>query len=344
MDVLAAALPILVVLVAMVAVRWTAARAGLVGLAITLVLAVTTFGLGTDVLPDVGVAGAVGGALLEAVFTAVVILWIVVPALAIHNLQLRTGGTEVLRGALARLSRDPRVTALLVAWTFALFMEGAAGFGASVALAAPFLVSAGFSRVAAVTAALIGHSVGVSFGAVGTPVLPQITATGLSGLELSRAAGTYHALLGWLPLLVVVWLVTRMATAEGWEGLAPRRTVAMLTAVAAAGFLLPYAGLALAVGPELPTLGGALVGGGLLIAVLVVGRRRGLVPVPTAAPAGAPAPGTPAGSLARPVDDVAAPTSGRARALGGAPYLVLVGVVLVTRLVAPLQHALRSGW
>ncbi|WP_370327483.1 L-lactate permease, partial [Euzebya sp.] len=94
--------------------------------------------------------------------------------------------------------------------------------------------------------------------------------------------------------------------------------------------------------PELPPLGGALRGGGLRSAGLGVGRRRGLVPGPTAAPAGAPAPGTPAGSLARPVDDVAAPPAGRALALAGAPYLVLVGVVLVTRLVPPVQDALRS--
>jgi lactate permease len=85
-------------------------------------------------------------------------------------------------------------------------MEGAAGFGASVALAAPFLVAAGFTPVAAVTITLVGHVVGVSFGAVGTPIVPQVAATGLTGLEIARATGIYHSLLGWLPLAVMVLL------------------------------------------------------------------------------------------------------------------------------------------
>jgi hypothetical protein len=94
---------------------------------------------------------------------------------------------DVLRLAMGRLSGDPRIVALLVAWFFVLFVEGAAGFGTSVALAAPFLVSAGFKRVEAVAIALVGHAVGVSFGAVGTPILPQIAVTPYTGLELAGA-------------------------------------------------------------------------------------------------------------------------------------------------------------
>lgn len=167
-----AALPIAVILLLMIGVRWSAARAGSVGLLVALWVAWFGFGLGTTVMPELGVARTTGGALAEALFLALTILWIIFPALCIHELQVRTGGMDVLQQAMGRVSGDPRIVALLVAWFFVLFVEGAAGFGTSVALAAPFLVSAGFGRVTAVSISLIGHAVGVSFGAVGTPVLP----------------------------------------------------------------------------------------------------------------------------------------------------------------------------
>ena len=96
-----AVLPILTILVLMLGVGWSASRAGVAGL------------------------------VAEAGFTAVTILWIIGPALGIYELQVRSGGTEVLRQALGRLTPDPRILALLIAWFFALFMEGAAGFGTS---------------------------------------------------------------------------------------------------------------------------------------------------------------------------------------------------------------------
>lgn len=128
---------------------------------------------------------------MEAAFITATILWIIGPAICLYNLQKLTGGIDVLSEALGRLSTDRRLAALLVAWFFALFMEGAAGFGTPIALAAPFLVSAGFKPVEAVVLALVGHAVGVSFGAVGTPVIPQVQASDLSALELARATGIY---------------------------------------------------------------------------------------------------------------------------------------------------------
>jgi lactate permease len=108
-----AALPIARILVLMVGARWSAARAGVVGVVVTAILAVAAFGYGTESLGDVGVTGALGGALAESVFTAVTILWIIGPALGIHHLQSRTGGTDVLRLALGR--RRPRPARLAAA-------------------------------------------------------------------------------------------------------------------------------------------------------------------------------------------------------------------------------------
>lgn len=308
-----AALPILVVLVMMIGLHASAARAGSAGLAAAVIIALSAFGLGSTVLPQAGIAGSLGGAMAEAAFTALTILWIIFPALCIHEMQMRTGGMDILRQAMGRISGDPRILALLIAWFFVLFVEGAAGFGTSVALAAPFLVSAGFGRVAAVSIALIGHAVGVSFGAVGTPLLPQIAGSGLPGLALAGATATYHVLLGWLMPLVVMLLATRalpgiarMAPAWGWA------------LFAALCFLLPYYLLARFVGPELPTLAGALLGGALFVAALRIGHRA-----PAAAPS---APGVGAAAVLK----------------AGAPYLLLIMLVLLTRLVPALKAQLGS--
>ncbi|NJM05619.1 L-lactate permease [Candidatus Gracilibacteria bacterium] len=170
---LLALVPLGVVLVLMLVWRWPAANAGLAGLAAALGLAWFVFGFGTSVYPELGVARATGGALAEATVTALTILWIIVPALLLYQLQLGSGAIDVLRSALGSVSDDTRIIAILVAWFFALFLEGAAGFGTSIALTAPFLIGFGFTPVEALSATLIGHSVGVSFGAVGTPVFAQ---------------------------------------------------------------------------------------------------------------------------------------------------------------------------
>jgi lactate permease len=322
---LAAVLPILVILGLMLGLRWSAARAGVVGLIVTAAVAVWVFDFPAGLEPAVGLAVGLAtgfaGVAAEAGFTSITILWIIGPALGIFELQSRTGANEVLRDALAQLTPDPKLLALLVAWFFALFMEGAAGFGTSVALAAPFLVSAGFTPMTAVVAAMIGHSVGVSFGAVGTPVIPQVAATDLTALEIAQATGLYHSLLGWIPLVAVMLVVVR---ATGREHIRPAAVITW-TAAAGVAFLLPFTLLSQLVGPELPTLGGALFGAMIFVGLLLVARRTAL-PLPM------------------PVDDeprdLDTPPGALLRA--GSPYLVLVALVLVTRLITPLRELLQG--
>ncbi|MFO7687003.1 MAG: L-lactate permease [Desulfobacterales bacterium] len=185
-------LPILTLLIIMLVLRWFAARAGVISLFVTILVAWLGFGYGSDVYANMGILGAIGGAFSEAVFTAGTILWIIFPALSIHHFQFQTGAIQTVKAKTASLSEDPRIIALLIFWFFALFGEGLAGFGTPVALTAPFLVAIGFRPVDSVTVALMRHSVGASFGAVGTPILPQIASTGFDGLQLARATGFYH--------------------------------------------------------------------------------------------------------------------------------------------------------
>jgi lactate permease len=301
-----AALPIGLVIVTMVLLRWRAAYAGLLGLAAALLLAIGVFGLGGEPPSYPGAFNAVGGATLEALFTTAIILWIIFPALCIYEMQSRTGAFEVMRGGLAQLSDDRRVQVLLMGWFFGLFLEGVAGFGAPVALAAPILVGLGFPPIKAVVLALIGHAAGVSFGAVGAPVLPQMAATGLSGVELARPAALLHALLGWL----LVGALFVMAD----PGQRPRLADVRWPALAAILFIAPFLALAWWTGPELPTVGGAVVGGALF--AIVVARTR----------AGAGQEGPRAGAMAK----------------AALPYLVLVALILATRMIWPLREALQQ--
>lgn len=319
-----AALPIAVILLLMLGLRWSAARAGSVGMAVALLLAWFAYGLGTERMPELGRVASAAGAMAEAAFTAATILWIIFPALCIHELQTRTGGLDVLKQAMGKVAGDPRILALLVAWFFVLFVEGAAGFGTSAALAAPFLVSAGFTRVAAVSIAMIGHAVGVSFGAVGTPVLPQLAASTYSPIEIAAATANYHVLLGWMVAPVVMWMAAR-AMPGG-----PGRPFWIWSALAAVSFLVPYYLLARFVGPELPTLAGALLGAVIFVVVLKLRSHKVNASQPSL------------GQTNTVVSDHNA-SHGMGRLLqAAAPYLVLIVLVVLTRLIPSLQEALRT--
>lgn len=313
MDAIWAAAPILVVLGLMVGAQWPAARAGAVGAVVALAVAILAFDFG-GAGDRFGATSGIVGVLAEACFIAATIAGIIGPALGIHHLQERTGATLRLRTALGRLHPDPRVGALVIAWFFSLFLEGAAGFGTPVALAAPFLVAAGFSPVAAVSAALVGHAVGVSFGAVGTPVAAQLAIVDLGALDLSRATVVFHLVLGWILMIALLSIIGRVHHRDGppWRwGL-----------VAAISFFVPFGAIAWFIGPELPTLGGALIG---VITFGVIAARS-----------------DDAAGRDADRDDADPASDGMSVVRAASPYLVLVTLVLATRLVPGLRDRLEQ--
>jgi len=312
---LLALLPILLILVLMIGRRWSAASAGALGFMLTAGIAVVVFGFGLTTHTDLNPGYAIGGALTEALFMAAAILWIILPALCIFELQHRTGAFDVIREGLTYLSTDRRISALLVGWFFALFMEGAAGFGTPVALAAPILVGLGFAPVQAVTMVLIGHAAGVSFGAVGTPILAQVAATAFTGIELARGTGVMHAALGTI-LLIFLYKIAGEGAPLPVHG---RSSQWGWMCVAAPCFLLPFLLFAMFIGPELPTLAGALVGGGIFIWMLRWKQRAKESKV---------------GKTKRGI--------GAAMWRASLPYVVLLALVLATRLITPLQQILQG--
>lgn len=298
MPVLLAALPLVCVLIGMAVLHTSAVIAGLAGFAIAAGLALFgPFNLADAVNLPLGPAAA--GTLAEAAHSTITILWIVFPALALYAYQSHVGAIDRIRDALAGLTDNRRIQALLIAWFFGLFIEGAAGFGTPVALAAPLLLGIGYSPVRAVTLALLGHAAGVSFGAVGTPTLAQLELTGLGAEALAGHVALLHACLGWILLFAMVRLaddgpITRAEL--GW------------TLLAGACFFVPFLALAFLAGPELPSLAGALIGTTVFVTLL---RRRG---------------------TDKPIDL-------RSLTADLTPYLIIVALVLATRLVEPLRAA-----
>ncbi|MVT27058.1 L-lactate permease [Nesterenkonia alkaliphila] len=336
MTALLAALPVLAVLLLMTVFSWSAARAGIVAAVLSVVLAVAVFDLGGEA-DGFGAVDGILGVVGEAGFISALIIGIIGPALGIHHLQQHTGAAQSLRAFLARVDPDPRIGALLVAWFFTLFLEGAAGFGTPVALAAPFLVALGLSPLRAVTAALAGHIAGVSFGAIGTPVLAQSALIDADPATVAQATAPYHMLLGAGLVAVVVVLIGQSLGPQNPDrqgtgpagGSGSSRGLWRWGALAAASFLLPYGVIATYLGPELPTLGGSVVGAGIFMTVLVMTRRaQHRLQEPSTGPT------TP----------TVAPSNTYQMPLirAGAPYLILILLVVATRLIPPVRQTLET--
>lgn len=305
MHALLAALPIALLVILLLAARMSAAKAAWIALAAALALAYTAFGF--DSAGSTSVSENLTGVGAESIFIAATILWILLPALAIHELQTRTGALDVLRTALANAAPDSAGRALLVGWFFVLFLEGAAGFGTPLAIAAPMLVALGVPAVSAVAAALLGHVTGVAFGAVGTPVLAQAELTTIPPADITRVTAMVLLALAWIPVLYVLKIARaeddRSASFPWQRGLG-----------AALLFAVPFGAAAVWLGPELPTLAGALLGG---IAYAGFLRRR---------------------NTRR-----AAAASARSLARAAAPYLALIALILATRLIPPVKTVVTSA-
>lgn len=137
--------------------------------------------------------------------------WIVLAAIFLYQLTVETGQFEIVKHSVTSLSDDRRIQALLIAFCFGAFIEGAAGFGTPVAISAALMVGAGFRPLQAAGLALIANTSPVAFGALGTPILTLAQVTGLDELQLSAMAGRQLPLFS---LLVPAWLVLTMA---GWR-------------------------------------------------------------------------------------------------------------------------------
>src|SRR5207248_8315057 len=115
--------------------------------------------------------------------------WIILNAIFIYQLSVDTGQFTVLQNQIAGISRDRRIQALLIAFSFGAFIEGAAGFGTPVAITGALLIGLGFRPLEAAKLALIGNTAPVAFGALGTPLITLAKMTDLDLGLLSAMVG-----------------------------------------------------------------------------------------------------------------------------------------------------------
>ncbi len=200
-----AALPLVVLLGLLAWAGWSGRRAALAGLAVAVAIAVGVFGMPADAAAAAAVHGAA--------FGLFPIGWIIVAAMFLYRLCVEAGALEIMKRSVMGLSADHRLQALLIAFSFGAFLEGAAGFGAPVAISAALMVGAGFPALEAACLALIANTAPVAFGALGTPIITLAKVTGLDERAISAMAG--HQL-PFFSLIVPAWMVCTMA---GWRGL-----------------------------------------------------------------------------------------------------------------------------
>ncbi|MFI5592892.1 L-lactate permease [Amycolatopsis sp. NPDC051758] len=270
LSALVAVLPLATVLVLLGAVRMRAHHAALIGLLVALVVGIAAFGM--------PIVQAVSGALSGAAFGLWPIMWIVVNALWIYRLTVRTGHFDVLRRSFGRISDDPRIQALIIAFCFGALMEALAGFGAPVAISAVMLVAVGFHPVKAAVVALVANTAPVAFGAMGTPVVTLAQVTGLPLEQVSSIVGRQTPLLALVVPLLLVIIV------DGKRGLKDTWLPALVCGVA---FGLVQFLASNYVSPQLADIGAALAGAAALVALPQTRR-----PVPEAVRIGGSTGGT----------------------------------------------------
>ena len=278
-----AALPVVVLLGLLATGRVSAHMAALAGLVVALAIAILAY------VPD-EMAGYTGrmertaawlptvlaAAGYGAAFGVLPIGWIVLAAIFLYTLTVETGQFEIVKHSVASLSDDRRIQALLIAFSFGAFVEGAAGFGTPVAISAALMMGTGFKPLLAAGLALLANTSPVAFGALGTPIITLARVTGLDEGALSAMAGRQ---LPFFSLLVPAWLVWVMA---GWRGV-----VGVWPALIVCGgsFALVQFLVANYLGPMLVDVAGGLISLACLALFLRVWQPRVVFHFPDETPA-----------------------------------------------------------
>jgi lactate permease len=203
LSTLLAAAPI-VVLLGLLVCGLHAPWAAVAGLAVALASSIWGFGM--------PVSATMASAGYGACYGMLPIGWIVVAAVFLFHLTVHAGQFEVIKRSVRAISPDRRMQALLIAFSFGSFLEGAAGFGTPVAISAALLIGLGFSPLYAAGLALLANTSPVAFGALGTPIIALANTSGISEMLLSQMAGRQLPLFS---LIVPAWLI---ATMSGWQG------------------------------------------------------------------------------------------------------------------------------
>lgn len=208
-----AGVPIVLLFILIGICRLAAWKAALGALAAAVLIAQLAFGAPAPVLASSFLYGAA--------FGLFPVCWVVLAAIFLYRVTLETGQFEIIKDSIAHLTSDMRLQVLLIAFAFGAFLEGAAGFGAPVAIAGAMLAGLGLNRFHAASLCLLSNTAPVAFGSIGIPI---ITLAGLTKLPLDQLSATVGRISPLLSLVVPIYLMVLFA---GW-----RRTKPVLPAVA----------------------------------------------------------------------------------------------------------------
>jgi lactate permease len=255
-----AALPIVVLFLMLGVWRAPAWKAALSGLVTAFIVALAVYGMPANL--------AVISTVYGAAYGLFPIAWIVFSSIMLYRLAVDTGKFEVIKDSVGSLTDDRRLQAMFIAFSFGAFIEGAAGFGAPVAVSGAMLAGLGFNPFYAAGICLLANTAPVAFGSIGIPVTTLAAVTGLPVLPLSAMVGRMCALVS---IIIPGYLIVVMA---GWA-----RAMEVLPAIIACG--VSFAGMQFFVsnymGPELTDILSSLTCIIVMVAVLKLWKPKNIM-------------------------------------------------------------------
>jgi lactate permease len=291
-----AAVPILVLILMLGVWRSPTWKAALGGLAAAFVIAIAAYGMPADL--------AIISALYGAAYGIFPIAWIVFSSIMLYRLAVDTGKFEIIKDSVGSLTDDRRLQAMFIAFSFGAFIEGAAGFGAPVAVSGAMLAGLGFNPFYAAGICLLANTAPVAFGSIGIPVTTLAAVTGLPVMPLSAMVGRLCAMIS---IVIPAYLIVVMS---GWA-----RALEVLPAILACG--VSFAAMQLYVsnymGPELTDILSSLTCIVVMVAVLKLWRPKSIMRL----------------DGDKPVTAAAKRHSGGEIIMAWMPYLLLVVFVLI---------------
>ena len=203
---LVAVLPIVTVLILLGLLRLPAWVAALAGLIVALIIAVTLWQMPVHL--------ALNSVANGAVFALWPVMWIVLNALLLYNVTVRSGRFDAFRNWVASyLPNDRRVVLVVVGFCFGALLEGVAGFGTPVAITSSLLILVGYPPLEALVFVLIFNTAPVAFGALGVPVTVLGAVTGLPSATLGAMIGRQ------LPIIALILPFYVIALYGGWRSI-----------------------------------------------------------------------------------------------------------------------------
>ncbi len=305
LSALLAALPLLGLLLLIGVFRKPSWMAALSGLILAILVALFGYGMPIPLM--------ISSALMGAAFGLFPIGWILFNAILLYQLTVRAGKFEIIKHSLGNLTADRRLQALLIAFAFGAFLEGGAGFGSPVAVAAAMLAGLGFTPFYAAVLCLLANTAPVAFGSIGIPV---VTLAGITNLPLDRLSAGVGRICAPISVFVPAYLMVVMSGFRGLMGVWPAAAVCGI-AFAGTQFLVSNF-----IGPELTDILAALASIIGLVVLLKLWRPR---EIQTTVANDHDAKHLP------PAEDSASTTAHSSGEIFGAwmPYLLLVAFVLL---------------